>query len=144
MYGEKEFNEISTMFEIFREDYECNLYIDADADISTFLQNIATLINASDVESDSVHIHEGDVLISKNENYHCTNKKSPEDGFLFYRYKLLINPNRTLGKKNAINLVTKLLNYAWSEDYPAVAACNYESELPNDGGYKSENVPTPK
>ena len=40
-------------------------------------------------------------------------------------------------------LVDRLLNRLWSQGLPAVAACDYENELPRAGGYNNRSVPWP-
>ena len=40
-------------------------------------------------------------------------------------------------------LVERLLPLLWERGIPAVAACDYEDELPEKGGYKSRAVPWP-
>jgi hypothetical protein len=43
-----------------------------------------------------------------------------------------------------IALVNKILTWLWSQKIPAVAASDYEDQLPNNGGYKSPLIPWPK
>lgn len=125
-----------------RENLDCNLYIDTDKEISFLLRNLANLFG-SNYKSNSVVTDKGFITISENRQFNPKNKKSPLDGFLFYRYILDVKPNPNLEKDNAISFVTKILEEFWAEGFPAVANCEYEVALPNNGGYKSENVPTP-
>ncbi len=71
-------------------------------------------------------------------------RKDEENGFLYYRYLLEIEPTEEFGKENAVEFVGKILDYLWSQGFPAVASCDYEELLPNNGGYKSPNVPKPQ
>lgn len=127
---------------IVRENLDCNLYIDTDAEINILLINIADLFS-SKLKRNSLVTDEGYITITENQQFNPINKKSPLDGFLFYRYILDVKPNPNLEKDNAISFVSKILEEFWANGFPAIANCEYESDLPNNGGYKSENVPIP-
>jgi hypothetical protein len=57
------------------------------------------------------------------------------DGFLFFRYVIEAGPQE---------LVARLLPLLWENGIPAVAASDYEDELPERGGYKSRAIPWPR
>ena len=63
------------------------------------------------------------------------------DGFLFFRYslELYVDPSSCV----KISLVSDILKVCWENGWPAVAACDYEHELPEGGGHKSHQVPWP-
>ena len=89
--------------DVNRENYECDLYIDANEEISVLLQNIANLFDAKSFDN-RICVDKGDLFLFKNNNFHKINKKNPEDGFLFYRYLLKAKPNELYGKKTPSNL----------------------------------------
>ena len=55
-------------------------------------------------------------------------------GFLYFPYRVEAGPKRA---------VERLLPLLWDRGIPAVAACDYEDELPEKGGYKSRAIPWP-
>jgi hypothetical protein len=55
-------------------------------------------------------------------------------GFLYFSYVIEAGPQP---------LVARLLRLLWDAGIPAVAACDYEHELPEAGGYKSRAIPWP-
>ncbi len=131
------------MYEVFKQDFKCRIYIDADEDINSLIKNLADVFRLVDVNSNSLSVRNGDILITQNKNFNSMNRKSPEDGFLFYRYIAEIEPNRVLGRENAVDFVSEVLKNIWQKGIPAIADCDYESDLPNKGGYKSLNIPIP-
>lgn len=131
------------MYEVIIENFECDLYIDADEDLSTLLQNIAKLFNTN-ISKNIVCVSEGEISLINNRNYHKIKKLNLEDGFLFYRYLLKAKPNKLFGEENAIKFISLILEYFWSNNCPAIAFCDYEENLPYQGGYKSPHVPIPK
>lgn len=132
------------MYEVFKEEFECSLYIDTREEPGILVKRTARLFETAQAENNSIRIYEGEILVLNNENFNLLNLQSPEDGFLFYSHILKIKPNRFLGKRNAVWFVSKILKEFWTRGYPAIAICAYEAELPYRGGYKSRNVPVPK
>ena len=55
-------------------------------------------------------------------------------GFLYFQYVIEAGPQA---------LVERLLRALWDAGVPAVAACDYEDDLPEGGGYKSRAIPWP-
>jgi hypothetical protein len=59
------------------------------------------------------------------------------DGFLFFPAVLDIEPNPDVDRRIYIERVGRLLEKLWSDGLRAVAACDFEAELPRHGGYSS-------
>ncbi len=81
----------------------------------------------------------GEFSVLKNDEFDEQMRKDDRDGFLYYRYLIEVEPNKELGEENAVAFVSKRLEYLWSQDYPATAACGYEDALPNKGKLIPEN-----
>ena len=128
--------------DVNKDIYDCNLYIDADEEISILLQNIANLFDTKSIDN-KICVDKGILYLCKNNKFHKINKKNPEDGFLFYQYFIKAKPNALFGEENAVQFISTILNFFWSKGYPAIAFCDYENNLPNRGGYKSPNIPNP-
>jgi hypothetical protein len=57
-------------------------------------------------------------------------------GFLRFRYQIEVADGR--------DVAPRLLRCLWDNGIPAVASCDFEDEMPENGGYKSRNVPWPR
>ncbi len=71
------------MYEIFKKDFKCDVYIDTEEAISTIIQGLATLLKSTKVEMNSLSVPVGDILILENKKFNLITRKSPEDGFCF-------------------------------------------------------------
>ena len=63
------------------------------------------------------------------------------DGFLHFRYKL---ETEFAVEEEARGVFAMLLELAWGRGWPAVAVCDFEKDLPFNGGYKSAEIPWPR
>ncbi|TCS96485.1 hypothetical protein EDD58_101118 [Hazenella coriacea] len=55
-------------------------------------------------------------------------------GFLYSRYYLDIEPNENVEQKDYIEHIGNLLKRLWETEFKAIAACDFEEELPRKGG----------
>jgi hypothetical protein len=90
----------------------------------------ATCLNAS-----------GEIEIRRNSDSNPARASDFPDGFLFFRARLEFYFFPTISLNNRKDLVGKILEALWAEKIPAVAASDYEDELPAGGGNKSPVVP---
>ena len=83
--------------------------------------------------------------VSKNDEYKYQNNKEKckefPDGFLYFPYRVELY---FLNEKIAIDLISSFIKKLWENNIPAIAACDFEDELPEKGGYKSKNIPWPE
>ncbi len=121
-------------------DLYCHMYVESDGSRQELSEVIAQAINGT-LENFTVVLPLIEVDIRKNKDFDEALRKEFPDGFLYFRYSLDIDasPGQTL--ENQIKMVADILEHLWSRGYPAVAACDYEDELPHKGGYKSHDVP---
>lgn len=90
-------------------DAYCSLYVDADITSSeSMAQEVASILNVH-ADGDYVEMSEGNIAIVENDEFDKAKRKNEKDGFIFYRYKLEIEPNVSLGEENAIAVVSKIL-----------------------------------
>ena len=71
-----------------------------------------------------------EVDIERNEDFHPLERYSD---FLFFRYYLDIEPTPNTGESDYIDLIGAILVHLWQNKIPAVAACDFEDRLPNQG-----------
>jgi hypothetical protein len=74
------------------------------------------------------------LYIDRNDEHDEARAREFPDGFLYFCYTIEAGPQP---------LVARLLRLLWDAGIPAVAACDYEDELPEAGGYKSRGIPWP-
>jgi hypothetical protein len=72
--------------------------------------------------------------VRANEDYDTERAKEP-DGFVFYRCYLDILHNADSNWSEYVSVVGNLLERLWSHGCRAVAACDFEGDLPRRGGY---------
>ncbi len=63
-------------------------------------------------------------------------KDFPADGFLCYRHIIDVDPLGEISREDYVVAVGKLLEQLWAANFGAVAACDFEEELPRSGGAK--------
>lgn len=121
-----------------------SLYVDSNLDRKLLTTELKKTLNEAIEDRFDIESPQGEISVRKNDAFNEEMRKDEEDGFLYYRYLLEVEPEEELGKENATQFVSRILEYLWSQNYPAVASCDYEELLPNKGGYKSPNVPKPQ
>jgi hypothetical protein len=91
----------------------------------------------------TVHTKSCEVEVRKNKEASESRAREFPDGFLYFRYSLEVYPLPTARFEDRVALVTSVLRLLWSRGLPAVAACDYEKDLPAGGGYNNPSVPWP-
>jgi hypothetical protein len=113
----------------------CKVFLDCDINQERLIQLMATLIDGR-IESKTVSNDHCEIDIKKNEDFHEIQRHDYPDGFLYYLYYLDIEPCEEVTFSSYLDIITNLLEQLWSKGYQAVAACDFEEELPRKGGYK--------
>lgn len=78
--------------------------------------------------------------VSKNDEFHEQKSNEFPDGFLYFPLSIEIDIHFD-DEVKASAMVDKILKFLWSNDYSAVASCDFEELLIEKGGYKSRNIP---
>jgi hypothetical protein len=60
----------------------------------------------------------------------------PEEGFLRFRHIVEVDPLLGAPRESYIEVVGHLLRFFWGQGWRAVAVCDYDTELPDSGGYR--------
>lgn len=120
------------------KDFYCGLNVDSMASENALSSELAKTLQVSPDKWNDIEMKTGKIYFLKNDDFDEQQRQDINDGFLFYRYKLEVQPNPNLGEENAVNLVSKILEHFWSKGVPATAACDYEDKLPRKGKYVPE------
>lgn len=107
------------------------------------LASISALINEQLVNHMYVEKSGYYIDINANDEYDKEKEKEFPDGFLYFPFSIEIDIQNDIRIEDAAREVSCLLKYLWENNYAAVAACDFEDQLPEKGGYKSKNIPWP-
>jgi hypothetical protein len=107
----------------------------AESSVEDLAQLIAVTLNGKPKSRGVVAVAGlEDILITANDSGERTEEFADSSSdFLFYPYYLDIEAD-TATVKTMIATVGKLLEALWDAGIPAVAACDYEDDLPEAGG----------
>ncbi|MGP0069294.1 MAG: hypothetical protein ACLQGP_37550 [Isosphaeraceae bacterium] len=85
----------------------------------------------------------GELELRRNPDRNKISARQFPDGFLHFRYALEFYRHPGVRHEEELDYVARLLALLWSHKFPAVAACDYDDELPHQGGYKDSSLPWP-
>lgn len=122
----------------------CKIFIAADSPYDLLIVSFEQKYH---LKSDISVTLEGaffEIQVRKNEDADSEQATTFPDGFLYFNYYVDVFFKEDLRDGQVIiDLLSDLLEWLWKSDYAAVASCDYENLLPENGGYKSEKIPWP-
>jgi hypothetical protein len=80
------------------------------------------------------------VTVRPNPDFHEERRLEFPWGFMQFPHVIDVRPTAP----GHVELVSSILQRLWGAGVPAVAACEYEDQLPELGGYRSRAVPWPQ
>jgi hypothetical protein len=113
----------------------CKLFVDAKMPQSALVETLARAVQGR-VEGNTIIGATFEIDVRRNEDSDLMQLEAP-DAFVYFPYFLDIEASPGQTRENQIALVAKLLEHLWAERFPAVAACDFEDELPHNGGYQA-------
>jgi hypothetical protein len=120
---------------------ECKIYVDAEGTKEELAKRLAPLLSAA-VQGTTLSVPCGEIDVQRNDEFDETQRLEFPDGFLNFRFLVEVYTDDA-GTPHCSHVVIQMLEYFWAQGFPAVAACDYEDDLPNGGGYKSQSIPWP-
>lgn len=120
-------------------DLYCKIFIDSTASRNDLVNDVALLFSGT-AERATVYTQLGDIDVRENKDFDEELRSDADDGFLHYRFFVDVDPKPARGLDGAVLLISKMLEHFWSNGFRAVASCDYEDSLPNNGGYKMEST----
>lgn len=121
------------------ENLYCKLFIDTDLSENSILVLVASILSGS-INRWSVVTELSEIYVNKNDYFDMERRSEKQEGFLYSRYYLDIEPKENADEDNYINSISNLLQGLWTSGLKAVAACDFEEELPKKGGYCHDNL----
>jgi len=119
------------------EDLYCKIFIDTDEERELVLNSIANTV-AGNIKRWIISTNYIEIELRKNDDFNETLRFEEQDGFLYSRYYLELEPIDDTNQEQYISNIAMLLEKLWLLGYKAVTACDFENELPRKGGYKYE------
>lgn len=106
----------------------CKLFIDSDKSVEE-LENIICLILGGKIHPiRTIEIKEAAFDLRINKEFDLKKGKNKDDGFLYWKYFLDIEPIKT-SKIDYINIVRDLMNQLKKQSIDSIAACDFEDRL---------------
>lgn len=125
----------------------CELLVEIDMDDSQLGQLVTGIINGKFEDVDSIVSSVLDISIDDNEFFNSPKYGEPyppddsPDRFFYYHYRIEIEPvSDDIPREIYIKEVANLLQGLWEHDCKAVAVCDFEDELPKQGGARLETL----
>lgn len=115
----------------------CAIYVDAPG--RPALVELLSEVTGGRYEHWTIEAPGIDLHVDGNDEADAERSTAFPDGFLFFTHKV----EADVDAGSAVAVVTRMLEALWARGWPAVAACEFEDELPCGGGYKSPDVPWP-
>jgi len=116
------------------ENLYCKMFVDFDNELKYMVELISKLTNGT-IENNrgliSTEIAEFDVR--ENDDFKTPKElrsEAPVDTFLFWRYYIDIEPKEGIEPPAYVSMISQLLKDLQTKRIDAVAACDFENELP--------------
>ena len=112
------------------EDLYCKVYVDSSGESGDLLAFIAEVVKGN-ISLRTVANDLFEVAVFRNEDYE-KDKATDVGGFVFFPYYLEIEPihETNISSEEYKSLIGHLLEALWEAGADAVAACDFEDELP--------------
>lgn len=121
----------------------CIIYCTGTISIDKLRIRLAALLGLSKIDVSFVEGDFYELSIYNNDDFDTKRQTDFPDGFLYFKFIIEVGFNSICQINDATPLISKILKCLWKLKMPAVASCDYENLLPENGGYKSTVVPWP-
>ncbi len=101
---------------------------------------IVQLLNGS-ADLHTIRVGQSEIDVRRNDDFDVEAARQFPDGFLYFPCFLDIVALPAQDEQSQIELIGLLLRNYWAKGVPSIAACDFETRLPEGGGYRSRAVP---
>jgi hypothetical protein len=119
------------------DEVDCAIYVEAP-DRRALVALVAELSGGRALDDARVTAPGLYLYVDRNDEADAALRTTPDEGFLYFAFELEVYAH----ERPATALVTRLLEELWARGWPAVAACEYEDELPDRGGRRWRAAPS--
>ena len=130
-----------------RDQLDCKIYAAPARSLAQEGVGLATALEGKNLQGGSavtVELAQGELDLLPNPDKNPERIADFPNGFLHFPALVEFYAAPEIRQEDRIAVVSRILTHFWSRGIPAIAACDYEAELPNGGGYKVASVPWPR
>jgi|GEM_PF-835072 len=124
-------------------DLNCSIYLSPSWSEELLIKEVYLFLGGEKYIHSCISTKNYELTIDKNDSADEKDEKDFPDGFLYFKYILYLDFLGKNSKEFCVTEVSRLLIWLWHNGCAAVASCDYEDSLPEEGGYKSRNIPWP-
>ncbi|GGH10945.1 1,4-dihydroxy-6-naphthoate synthase [Paenibacillus segetis] len=110
------------------------IFVDSDVDKEMLLDTVSNIVMGT-ISGSSILTKQAEIFIFNNGDFDEDKRNQGNDGFLYYKYYLEIEPTEDADDRNYVLEISNLLTKLWNVDFKAIASCDFEDLLPRKGGY---------
>ena len=119
------------------ENLYCKIFVYSLMTREQLSNEISDLLDLKLEGNSSIETEFFNIDFFKNKEFDKEKAKEFPDGFLFYPYFLSIDIIDKNKKQDYKEMIKKIMLHLWSKECKLVVSCDFEDELPHEGGYKS-------
>jgi hypothetical protein len=120
---------------------DCIIYCTGSLSINELRKKTVDFVGADKIEISFIEKGFYDLSVHINEAFDKSKQVNFPDGFLYFKFIIEVGFYRSVETNIYVDIVSKLLKWIWGMGVPAVASCDYENLLPENGGYNSNATP---
>ena len=113
----------------------CKIFVDAPSSENLLRTRVAAVADGR-IDGRSVVSPWAVIDVVRNSARDDSRKHEELEGFLFYSHLVEMEPEPGVARADYAANVGRLLEALWMQAFTAVAACDFEDELPHRGGYR--------
>ena len=118
------------------KNFYCKIFVNSKITIEQISNKISGLLDYKLVRNLSIESDFFSIDIFKNKEFDEEKAKEFPDGFLYFPYFLDVDIIDESREKEFKEIIKKIMFHLWSEECQLVVSCDFEHELPHNGGYK--------
>ena len=120
----------------------CRIYVAKDnLGKHNLLNSLSDFLHMELIDNSYIEKPYCSIEVRKNDDFDEVKLKKFPDGFLYFPFCIEIDIDENINVNVIANDVSSILTFLWTNNYAAVASCDFENLLPENGGYKSRNIP---
>jgi len=108
----------------------CKVYLDTHVPKSDVIRLIRSILTGESESRATIHTSSCVIDIEENDEFDEVMRAGANDGFLYYRYFLDIEPVEGVGRERYLQVLSGLLRGLRDKGCKAIPACDFEDELP--------------
>lgn len=113
----------------------CKMFVQSDASRDELIEYLRAVTRGT-IDRWTILNSTMEMDVRRNEDARSPRTGPKQDEFLYYRFYIDIEPSPDAKRSEYIHGIGVVLEQLWSRGMKAVAACDFEAELPRSGGIR--------